>query len=106
MSYKAQLPCLYYSLATVFLLFFQTANAQYNFSGVDELLQKNAKTLGKEYVALVWKDGGIVYKKESSLDFTAKTQVPLGASGQWITAAAAMAYVDDGKITLDTKAGK
>lgn len=106
MSYKIQISCLYFSLITILLLFFQTANGQYNFSGVETMLQKNEKILGKEFVALVWKDGKIVYKKESSLDFTAKTQVPLGASGQWITAAAAMSYVDDGKISLDTKAGK
>lgn len=106
MSYKVQRLCLYFSLIPIFLLFFQTAKTQYNFSGVDDMLQKNGKVLGKEFVALVWKDGKMVYKKESSLDFTAKTPVPLGASGRWITAAAAMTYVDEGKIALDTKAGK
>lgn len=69
------------------------------------MLLKNQKTLGKQVVAMVWKDGKLVYKKETSEDFNAKTQVPVGASGQWLTAATTMIYVDEGKLSLDTKAG-
>lgn len=106
MSYKITLSCLYFSLLGTFLLFLQPAMGQYDFSGVDEMLQRNGKILGKDMVVLVWKDGKIVYKKETGEDFTAKTQVPLGASGQWLTAAVSMIYADEGKISLDTKAGK
>lgn len=106
MSYKNPSTCLYFSLLAGFLLFLQPVIAQYNFSGVDEMLQKNQKVLGKQLVALVWKDGKIVYKKETGEDFNSKIQVPVGASGQWLTAAVAMMYVDEGKLTLDTKAGK
>ncbi|RZK65820.1 MAG: hypothetical protein EOO92_25915, partial [Pedobacter sp.] len=90
----------------LFLLFLQPVTGQYNFTGVDDMLQKNEKALGKHVVALVWKDGKIVYKKEIGEDFNAKTQVAVGASGQWLAAAVSMIYVDEGKITLDTKAGK
>lgn len=106
MSYKSKSICLYFSIITGFLLFLQSAQGQYNFSGVDEMLQKNQKTLGKKVIALVWKDGKIVYRKETNEEFTSKTQVPVGASGQWLTAAISMIYVDEGKLSLDTKAGK
>lgn len=106
MSYKITLSCLYFSLLGAFLLFLQPVMGQYDFSGVDDMLQKNGKVLGKDIVVLVWKDGKIIYKKETGEDFTAKTQVPLGASGQWLTAAVSMIYIDEDKINLDTKAGK
>ncbi|HRN56744.1 MAG TPA: serine hydrolase domain-containing protein [Agriterribacter sp.] len=106
MSYKATSTCLYFSLLSGLLLFLQPALGQYDFTGVDNMLQQNQKALGKAVVALVWKDGKIIYKKETDEDFNGKTQAPVGASGQWLTAAAAMICVDEGKLTLDTKAGK
>ncbi len=106
MSYKVISTCLYFSSLAAFLLFLQPAMGQYNFAGVDDMLQKNEKTLGRNVVALVWKDGKIVYKKEIGEDFNAKTQMPVAASGQWLVAAVSMIYADEGKISLDTKAGK
>lgn len=106
MSYKFKPICLNFSILLIFMLLFQPGFSQYNFSGVDDFLQKNQKALGKEVVALVWKDGKIVYKKETSEDFTAKTPVAIGASGQWITAALAMVFVDENKLTLDTRVNK
>ncbi len=106
MSYKVISTCLYFSLLGVFMLFLQPVMGQYNFAGVDDMLQKSEKALGRHAVALVWKDGKIVYKKEIGEDFNAKTQVAIGASGQWLVAAVSMIYADEGKITLDTKAGK
>lgn len=106
MSYKVRSICLYFSLLLSFMLFFHIASAQHNFSSVDEMLQKNHKTLKGKVVALVWKDGKIVYKKETNEDFTARTPVPIGASGQWLTAALAMNFVDEGKLTLDTRVAK
>lgn len=88
------------------MLILQPVQSQYNFAAVDDMLQKNQKALGGKVVALVYKDDKIVYRKELGEDFTGKTQVAVGASGQWLTAALAMAYVDEGKITLDTKAAK
>ncbi len=106
MSYKVTSTCLYFSFLATFLLLLQPVWGQYNFSGVDDLLQKNQKAWGGDVVAQVWKDGKLVYKKEMGEDFNSKIQVGIGASGQWLTAAAAMAVVDEGKLTLDTKAGK
>lgn len=106
MSVKIKVTCLYFSLLTTFLLFFQVTVGQYDFSAVDTMLQNNQKVLGKEVVVLVWKGGNIIYRKETSEDFTAKVQAPVSASGQWLTAATAMVAIDEGKITMDTKAGK
>lgn len=103
MSYKIGITCLNFSLLSFFLLILQPARAQYNFAPIDELLQKNQKVLGKQVIALVWKDGKVIYRKETSEDFTGRTPAPVGASGQWITAAVAMALVDDKKIGLEDK---
>lgn len=106
MSYRTGLICLYFSALSIFLLFVQPVAGQDNFAGVTDLIKKNQKVLGKDVVALVWKDGKVVYKYEPGPDFNGKTQVALGASGQWLTAALAMALIDEKKIALDDKATK
>lgn len=103
MSCKLGVICLNFSLLCFFLLNLQPLSAQNNFAPIDEFVQKNQKTLGKQVVVLVWKDDKMVYKKETSEDFNARTQAPVGASGQWLTAATAMALVDDKKIGLEDK---
>ena len=97
--------CLKFSLFSPILLFWLTGFAQYKFTDLDELLQQYKKPLGNNFVALVWKDGKIIYQKQT-LDFTAKTQTPILNAGNWLTAALVMAYVDDGKISLDDKVSK
>lgn len=106
MSYKMKLICLNFSMLSFFLLLIQLSHAQNNFLGVEEMIKKNQKTLGKDVVALVWKDGKVVYRYESGPEYNGKTQVAMGASGQWLTAALAMALVDEKKITLEDKAAK
>ena len=106
MSYKVRSMCLYFSLLSNCMLFFHAASAQTNFSGVDDWLKKNQKALGGSVVALVWKDGSVVYRKEMGEDFNGKIQVPVAASGQWLTAALAMTFVDEGKLTMDTRVAK
>jgi CubicO group peptidase (beta-lactamase class C family) len=69
---------------------------------VDQLFKQNQKILGN-YVAMVWKDGNIVYQKQASTDFTAKTQAPIAGAGNWMTAALVMTFVDEGKLSLDDK---
>ena len=103
MSYKLKLICLNFSVLVSFLLILQPAFSQYNFAAVDDFLQKNQKVLGKEVIALVWKDGKVVYRKETSEDFNGKTPIGIGASGQWLTAALAMQFIDENKLTLDTR---
>jgi CubicO group peptidase (beta-lactamase class C family) len=105
MSYKTGFICMKVTLLVSFLLFFQTGFAQSDFSGIDQLLQRNQKLLGNNVVALVYKDGKIVYQKQIG-DMTAKTQAPIGASGQWLTTALVMTFVDQGKLDLDEPVSK
>ena len=104
MSLKIKQICLICSLAASFLLLLQTTKAQ-DTSAISSFLLKNQKTIGKA-VALVWKDGKIVYQKELGTDFNAKTQAPIAASSQWLTAAVVLTFVEEGKISLDDPVGK
>jgi CubicO group peptidase (beta-lactamase class C family) len=107
MSLKSLKTCLNFSLCLFLLLLLQPAAAQSDFSGASQLLEKNKKMLGNGVVALVWKDGKIIYQKEiGAPEFTAKTQAPIAASSQWLTSALIMTFVDQGKISLDDPVAK
>lgn len=106
MSVKSPQTCPKYSLFLFFLLLLQLAQGQTDFSRVDQLLEKNKKLLGNNLVALVWKDGKIIYQKEIGTDFTAKTQAPIASCSKWLTAATIMVLVDEGKISLDDAVSK
>jgi CubicO group peptidase (beta-lactamase class C family) len=101
MTLKLRTICLKFSLLLGFLLLLQPVFSQYSFSDVDNIVAKNQKALGNNVVALIWKDGKIVYQKEVGEDFKIKTQAPIGASSAWFTAALVMTFVDEGKISLD-----
>jgi len=102
MSLKIESSCLKYLLTLSLLLLCLTGKSQYNFSEVDKLLVKNQKLLGKNMVALIYKDGKIVYQKILG-DFTLKSQVAVASCSQWLTAALVMTFVDEGKLSLDEK---
>ncbi len=76
---------------------------------MDAFLTTNQKTFGNDVIALAYKDGKLVYKKElekETGDFNGRVQVPAGVASQWLVAATVMAYVDEGKISLDDKVSK
>lgn len=79
--------------------------SQYNFSEVDKLLAANQKVLGNNLVALIYKDGKIVYQKEMG-DFTIKSKAPVASCSKWLTAALVMTFVDEGKLSLDDKVSR
>jgi CubicO group peptidase (beta-lactamase class C family) len=103
MSYKIKTACLQFSLISLSLLFCLSVFSQSDFSAVDQLFKQNQKALGNNFVALVWKDGKILYQKQGSEDFTPKTQAPIGNAGNWLTAALVMTFVDEGKLSLDDR---
>lgn len=105
MSLKFLQTCPKFSFSLIFLLLLQSVHAQ-DFSNVDQLLEKNKKVLGNNIVALVWKDGKLIYKKEIGQDFVAKTQAPITSCSKWLTAAVIMALVDEGKLSLDDHVSK
>jgi CubicO group peptidase (beta-lactamase class C family) len=115
MSYKVKITCLQCSLSFISMLFClplfsqkraDPAPSPYNFEAVDKLLIQNQKTLGENFVALVWKDGKPIYIKEGSADFTAKAQAPIAGAANWMISALVMTYVDEGKLSLDDKVSK
>ena len=113
MSYITSVTCRSFSLSLVCLLFWLPGFTQskkpavepspYDFGAVDQLFKQNQKALGSNFVALIWKDGKVVYQKNSSPDFTAKTPAPIAGAGNWLTAALVMTFVDEGKLSLDDK---
>lgn len=106
MSLNAPKTCPKFSLLLFLLLLLQLAHAQSDFSEVDRLLEKNSKLLGNNVVALVWKDGKVIYQKETGTDFNGKTQAPIASCSKWLTAATIMALVDEGKLDLDDPVSK
>ena len=115
MSYKVKTTCLHFSSFLFLLLLWRPVFSQskpkpgvpepspYHFEALDQLLKQNQKALGNNFVALIWKDGKLVYEKHGSPDFVAKTQGPIAAAGNWMTAALVMTFVDEGKLSLDDK---
>mgnify|MGYP000438996858 FL=1 len=105
MSAKTTSTCLKVSYIIAFMLFFQVSKAQLNFTELGTKLEASKKELGGKAVLLVYKDGKIVFEKTVG-EFTPKTQAPIAASTQWLTAALVMSYVDEGKLSLDDKVSK
>jgi CubicO group peptidase (beta-lactamase class C family) len=105
MSENYNSTCLKVSYIIAFMLFFQVSKAQLNFTELGAKLEASKAELGGKAVLLVYKDGKIVYEKSVG-EFTPKTQAPIAASTQWLTAALVMSYVDEGKLSLDDKVSK
>lgn len=102
MSEKKYSICCKVSCTIVFVLLLQLTYAQYNFSGLNEQLMKYKKELGNDFTTIIYKDGKIIYSKKVG-EFDEKTQAPIANASQWLTAALVMQFVDEGKISLDTK---
>ncbi len=105
MSENYNSTCLKVSYIIAFMLFFQVSKAQLNFTELGAKLEASKAELGGKAVLLVYKDGKIVFEKSVG-EFTPKTQAPIAASTQWLTAALVMSYVDEGKLSLDDKVSK
>ncbi len=105
MSVKFQHFCVKVSLGLIFLSILQVSQAQYNFTGLDQLIDASKKDLGGGAMVLLYKDGKVVYQKAVG-EFTAKTQAPIASCSKWLTAALVMSFVDQGKLSLDDKVAK
>ncbi|MBC8035479.1 MAG: beta-lactamase family protein [Chitinophagaceae bacterium] len=105
MSYKTSWMCLKFSAALVFMLFLHSTYGQSNFAGVTELLGDKKQLAGGNASAIIWKDSGIIYRKDTgSLKLgKAEVQVPIGAASRWLTVALVMTFVDEGKLSLDDR---
>lgn len=115
LSYKPNYTCRLFSLICLCLLFWLSPMAQPSKTppspapAVDAFLIANQKLFGNDVIVMAYKGDKLVYKKELEKeigDFNARIQVPAGVASQWLVAAAVMAYVDEGKISLDDKVSK
>ncbi len=89
-------------LTLCLLLLCLIGKSQYNFSEVDKILALNQKQLGNNLAVLIYKDSNILYQKEIG-EFKIKTKAPIADCSQWLTAALVMTFVDEGKLSLDSK---
>ena len=105
MSQLIKYACPKVSTVLVFMLLLQCAQAQYNFSELDNKLLQYQKELGNNVATLVYKDGKIIYTKSLG-DFNASTQAPVASCSKWLTAALVMQFVDEGKLSLDDYVSK
>ena len=123
--------CLYCSLILTFMLFYQQANAQYNFSAADKWLQENTQNMGGRSTLMVFKDGKVIYshsvneltltekfmgkmaakktgrdEKELLADFSENRKIAVASCSKWLSAALVMTFVDEGKLSIDDSVGK
>ena len=102
MSEKNKTNCVKVSAVLVLLLFFQLAMAQYNFGELDQKFSSAKKELSNNAIAMIYKDGKIIYQKTLG-EFTAKTQAPVASCSKWLTASLVLSFIDQGKLSLDDK---
>ena len=105
MSQKINIYCVIVSLFAAFLLIFQPAKAQYNFTELDQQIERVKKELGGEFTVLLYREGKVIYNKSVG-EFNAKTQAPVAGSSNWLTAAMIMVLAEEGKISLDDRVSK
>ena len=115
MSLSIPRTCLKVGILALFLLFWlqnlsqpkkKEPPMQAAFGEVDQILEKNLKTLGNNVVAVIYKDSQIVYQKEIGEYFNIKSQAPIASCSKWLTAALVMTFVDQGKLDLDDPVSK
>src|SRR6267154_66101 len=64
MSPKVSSICMKVIPVLCFLLFLQSAKAQYNWTELDQELQAKQQVLGNNLVCLIWKGDSLIYRKE------------------------------------------
>jgi len=105
MSQLFNITCRKCSLAVCFMLLCLNSFGQYDFTDVDKQIDLAKKSLGKNVAVMIYKDGKVVYKKETE-EFKITSPERIASCSKWLTAALVMTYVDEGKISLDDKVSK
>lgn len=103
MSAKSRPRCLKFSPVGLFLLFFQTPNAQGHFQNAAAIVEQQSKTLRQDVVLVVASKDTTLFQIDTKAFSALRGQAPLGLSSQWLTAALVMVLVDEGRISLDDK---
>ena len=81
-----------------------TAEASYDFTTVDQLLERMAQRHGGCALVLI-KDGKAIYRKSFGRH-TAEKVVPIASASKWLSGAVIMSLVDEGKLSLDDTVSK
>ena len=90
----------------VLLLFISvSSSAQYNFSVLDKVLESKKWVLGRDVSMLVFKDDKLVYERNLG-KYDKNTIEPIASCSKWFTAALAMTFVEEGKLSLDHKVSR
>lgn len=131
MTFSFTKTCLYYSLILSFMLFYQSANAQYNFAAADRWLEQNTPQMGGRSTLMLFKDGKIIYSRSVNeltgkerfmgkivakrtgrdadqmlADFSEDHKIAIASCSKWLSAALVMTFVDEGKLKLTDTVGK
>jgi CubicO group peptidase (beta-lactamase class C family) len=131
MSHQPIFLCRQRMFCMLFLLFFQVANAQKDFSKVDDWLNNHKKDLGGRAVLMVFANNQIVYeqtlndmsrkqklvakivarktgqsKADMTKDFDADSRQRIASCSKWLTAALCMSFVDEGKLKTTDSIGQ
>lgn len=105
MSFKTMANCLKASSVAILLLLFQPVSAQQNLDAVTQLLTQRQPAFGNDFVVLIANNDSVFYQKEWG-NIKVKTVAPIASASKWLTAALVMAFVDEGKISLDDPVAK
>ena len=105
MSYKPCSNCLKFMFIIPVLLMLQAVSGQRNFDNLSSAIEQKKSQFGGKLAVMVWKDT-VVYQKAVGEDFTVNFQDNIGCSSAWLTAAVAMTFVDQGKLSLDDEVSK
>ncbi len=92
----------YAGIAACMLCFNTISQAQVDTATLSQKLERAKDKIGKDAVFLLYKDGKTVYKKELG-KFNIKTEQPVFASSEWLTAALVLIMVQEGKLSLNNK---
>ncbi|HYG79317.1 MAG TPA: serine hydrolase domain-containing protein [Pyrinomonadaceae bacterium] len=81
-----------------------SAQEQYDFGGVDRLLDRAVPRIGSGAL-LVVKDGRVIYRRAFGRGSEERV-VPVASASKWLSAAVIMTLVDEGKLGLDDPVSK
>ena len=82
----------------------QAPEVSYDFTTIDNLLQRIAPQHGGAALVLI-KDDKVIYRKSFG-NHTADKVVPVASASKWLSGALIMTLVDEGKLSLDDPAAK
>jgi Beta-lactamase class C and other penicillin binding proteins len=88
------------SFLILFVMLLGRASAQYNFAELDKVLNQKKWILGRDVSVLIYKDNNLVYQRNFG-KYDTNTVEAIASCSKWFTAALAMTFVEEGKLSLN-----